>query len=198
MTKPKLNAIHLQERIQDHIAKMQRGEEVEARKDKTLLNQHQQQSLKDALEAQKVLKQLHKRPNSDQEKQAIGWKEIRQVRLEIYSQALEQLQANRTDDIRHLQEKREIKAAKVFMEAWSKAGKQGQNHSSAITQGNIAMARAGFNPKGSRSTSKRHLEMQHMEVELQNSYINQLSNQERSDWELLREFEDRTSKKSNK
>jgi len=198
MTKPKLNAIHLQERIQDHIAKMQRGEEVEARKDKTLLNQHQQQSLKDALEAQKALKQLHKRPKSDQEKQALGWKEISQVRLEIYSQALEQLQANSSENIRHLQEKREIKAAKIFMEALSKAGKQGQNHSSAITQGNIAMTRAGFKPRGSRIISKRDLEMQQIEAELMKRHINQLSDQERSDWELLREFEDRTSKKSKK
>jgi len=53
---PKLNNTHLPERIQEHIAKMERGEEVEAKKDKTLLNEQQQKELKEALAKQQQLK----------------------------------------------------------------------------------------------------------------------------------------------
>ena len=49
---PKLNNTHLPGRIQEHIAKMERGEEVEAKKDKTLLNEQQQNDLKEALAQQ--------------------------------------------------------------------------------------------------------------------------------------------------
>ena len=51
---PKLNNTHLPERIQEHIAKMERGEEVEAKKDKTLLNEQKQKQLKEALAQQPV------------------------------------------------------------------------------------------------------------------------------------------------
>ena len=94
---PKLNNTHLPERIQEHIAKMERGEEVEAKKDKTLLNEQQQKQLKEALAQQQQLKKTHKRPKTQVEKDAIGWKEIRDVRLRIYKQALEELSANVVD-----------------------------------------------------------------------------------------------------
>jgi hypothetical protein len=38
---------------------MERGEEVEAKKDRTLLNKTQQQALKDALSKQQQLKKKH-------------------------------------------------------------------------------------------------------------------------------------------
>ena len=56
---PKLNIIHLLSRLKEHIEKMERGEEVEAKKDKTLLNKTQQQALKDALSKQQQLKKKH-------------------------------------------------------------------------------------------------------------------------------------------
>ena len=71
---PKLNNTHLPKRIQEHIEKMEGGEEVEAKKDKTLLNDAQRQQLKDALGHQQQLKKNHKRPKTQEEKDKIGWK----------------------------------------------------------------------------------------------------------------------------
>ena len=45
---PKLNATHLPERLKEAIEQLERGEEVEAKKNKTLLNAEQQQALEDA------------------------------------------------------------------------------------------------------------------------------------------------------
>lgn len=194
---PKLNNTHLPERIQEHIEKMERGEEVEAKKDKTLLNEQQQKELKEALAHQQHLKKTHKRPKTQEEKDAIGWKEIREVRLEIYRQALEQLNANVVDDIRELQRQREAKAARVFMDAWSKAGKEGKVGNSAISAGNIALTRAGFTPQGSIGLTKRDREIRAFEEEFLKQSEKELSEEEKEQLDLVREHE-KTVKKRKK
>jgi len=192
---PKLNNTHLSERIQEHITKMERGEEVEAKKDKTLLNEQLQKELKEALAQQQQLKKTHKRPKTQEEKDAIGWKEIREVRLEIYRQALEQLSANVVDDIRELQRQREARAARVFMEAWSKAGKEGKVGSSAISAGNIALTRAGFTPQGHFGLTKRDREIKAFEEEFLKQSENELSEEEKEQLDLVREHEKAVKKR---
>ncbi|MBT8635511.1 hypothetical protein [Polynucleobacter paneuropaeus] len=192
---PKLNNTHLPERIQEHIAKMERGEEVEAKKDKTLLNEQQQKELKEALAHQQKLKKTHKRPKTQEEKDAIGWKEIRDVRLGIYKQALEELSINVVDDIKELQRQREAKAARVFMDAWSKAGKEGKVGNSAISAGNIALTRAGFTPQGSIGLSKRDREIRAFEEEFLKQSENELSEEEKEQLDLIREHEKAVKKR---
>ena len=163
---PKLNATHLPERLQEHIAKMKRGEEVEAKKDKTLLSDKWQQALKDALQAQKALKKSHKRPKTQAEKDALGWKEIREVRLAIYQQALRELNDGIVSHMRQLQRQREAKAARVFMDAWSQAGKDGKDSLAAKVTGNIALTRAGFGRPQGMGLTRRDREMQQMEEDI--------------------------------
>lgn len=186
---PKLNNTHLPERIKEHIAKMERGEEVEAKKDKTLLNEQQQKELKRALSHQQQLKKTNKRPKTQAEKDKIGWKEIREVRLEIYRQALNELNQNVVADIRELQRKREAKANLVFMDAWSEAVKEGKDGWSAISAGNIAVTRAGFAPQGSAGFTKRDREIQKIEVELLKQMEGELSDDEKERLVILREHE---------
>lgn len=186
---PKLNNTHLPERIQEHIVKMERGEEVEAKKDKTLLNEQQQKELKEALAQQQQLKKTHKRPKTQEEKDAIGWKEIRDVRLGIYKHALEELSANIVDDIKELQRQREAKAARVFMDAWSKAGKEGKVGNSALSAGNIALTRAGFGIPQSSMLTKRDREIRALEEGLLKQFENELSSEQKEQLDLVREQE---------
>ena len=194
---PKLNPTHLPERIQEHIAKMERGEEVEAKKDKTLLNEQQQKELKEALVQQQQLKKTHKRPKTQEEKDAIGWKEIRDVRLGIYKKALEELNANVVDDIRELQGQREAKAARVFMDAWSKAGKEGKIGNSALSAGNIALTRAHLGVPQSSMLTRRDREISALEEGLLKQFENELSNEEKEHLDLVKKHE-KTSKKRRK
>ena len=159
---PKLNPTHLPQRIKEHIEKMERGEEVEAKKDKTLLNEELQLKLKDALGAQKVLKKNNKRPKNEEEKKAIGWKEIKEVRLEIYREALEALEGNIADI--HLKQlaKEEAQASKAYLKGYF-GGKELQDKDSA---GKIAVARAGFTPNNRNATSLRDKEVADLEEEL--------------------------------
>lgn len=192
---PKLNNTHLPERIQEHIAKMERGEEVEAKKDKTLLNEQQQKELKEALAQQQQLKKTHKRPKAQEEKDAIGWKEIRDVRLGIYKQALEELSANVVDNIKELQRQREAKAARVFMDAWSKAGKEGKVGNSALSAGNIALTRAGFGIPQSSMLTKRDREIRALEEGLLKQFENELSNEQKEQLDLVKEHEKAVKKR---
>jgi hypothetical protein len=172
---PKLNAIHLPERLQEHIAKMKRGEEVEAKKDKTLLSNKWQKALKDALQSQKVLKKSHKRPKTQAKKDALGWKEIREVRLAIYQQALLELNDEMVYHMQQLQRQREAKAARVFMDAWSQAGKAGKNSMAAKVAGNIALTRAGFGRPQGLGLTRRDREVQQMEEDILKQLANNAS-----------------------
>jgi hypothetical protein len=186
---PKLNNTHLPERIQEHIAKMERGEEVEAKKDKTLLNEQQQKQLKEALAQQQQLKKTHKRPKTQEEKDAIGWKEIKDVRLGIYKQVFKELKNNVVVEITKLQRQREAKAARVFMDAWSKAIDEGKSELSAKSAGYIAQTRAGFGRPQSTGLTKRDREIRALEEGLLKQFENELSNEQKEQLNLVREHE---------
>jgi hypothetical protein len=182
---PKLNATHLPSRIQDAIEKLERGEEVEAKKDKTLLNDEQRKALDDAWAVQQALRKTHKPPKTEEEKQRIGWKTIREVRIEIYRQALEQLQANVVDDTKKLQKQKESKAAKVFMDAWSKAIDEGKRGASAESAGNIALTRAHLRP-AAPMVNARDKEIQKLERQILEQAEDRLTEQEREHLDWLR------------
>ena len=84
---PKLNTEQLMERMQKRIHQLELGEEVTAKDIKALLSTEQQQQLVDALAAQAELKKIQ-RVRTDAEKQALGWKSIREVRLDVLRAAL--------------------------------------------------------------------------------------------------------------
>ena len=68
------------ERLERRIHQLELGEEVAAKDIQALLSTEEQQQLVDALAAQVELKK-NKRARTDAEKQALGWKSIREVRL---------------------------------------------------------------------------------------------------------------------
>lgn len=192
---PKINNTHIVERIAEHIERMERGLEVEAKKDKTLLSEIQQHALKNALEHQRLLKKSNKRPKTQAEKDAMGWKEIRDVRLEFYKQTLEELKTNAVDDILELQQKREAKGNRVFMDAWSKASADGKERYSAISAGNIALTRAGFTPQHSVGLTKRDRELRDMEDALLKQFAAEMTEEEREQRAILKEHEDALKRK---
>ena len=139
---PKLDITHLTERLTKRIEQLEQGIALEARDINALLNDLQQQALKAAWAQQQLLRKQHRQPKTTAEKAQLGWMTIREVRLDIYRQALAEAKHNLVDGIKELQHKSEVRAARVFMDAFSKAVDANKNAHSA---GNIAMTRAGFN-----------------------------------------------------
>lgn len=172
---PKLNITHLPTRLKERLEKLERGEEVAAKDIKSLLSDEQIKRLEKAWAEQEMLRKTHKRPKTEEEANAIGWKTKLQVRIDTYRQAIEESQDGLVEGIRKLQRERETKAAKVWLDAVFNA-KQGTDKWSA---GNIALTRAGFN-KGTPSISKRDKEVWAMEEAIRKQIDNTPTKQEKS------------------
>jgi predicted RNA binding protein with dsRBD fold (UPF0201 family) len=110
---PKLSPIQKLGRIQEVIEQLERGEEVEAKKNKALLDEKHLKALYDARAKQKALRKKHKAPKTEEEARRIGWKTQREVRIEIYKQAAAAGGANVVDDLKKEQEDTEIRAARI-------------------------------------------------------------------------------------
>jgi len=159
---PKLDITHKISRIQERIVQLERGDALEARDINALLTKEQQQELKKLWAEQQALRKTHKL-KAAADADGLVWKTIRDVRLEVYRQAFSEIQNELVDGMTALAEQSEIKAAKVFMDAWASADKDNKD---GWVQGNIALRRAGFNRIDQRNStldSKRDAEMREME-----------------------------------
>jgi hypothetical protein len=186
---PKLNITHLPERLQQRIEQLERGDALEARDINALLNKAQQQALKAAWSVQQTLRKKHKPPKTDSQKAALGWKTIREVRLDIYKQALAESENGLIDEYDKLLQQREIKAARVFMDAYSAASNEGKN---AWTAGNIALTRAGFNRadgSSNRELNTHDKQVKAMEDALREQFEAEMTDDEREQLELSREYD---------
>ncbi len=182
---PKLNDTHLPERIKEAIKQLEAGVEVEAKKNKTLLNATQQKALEDAWNEQQALRKKYKAPKTEEEKKKIGWKDKREVRIEIYKQAYKELMDNIFDIHLNQLEREQARATKAYMDGYLNA-KEGQDRHSA---GKIAAQRAGFMVANTRYMSKRDLEVRKMEEELLKRFEAEMTDEEREQRELLKETE---------
>lgn len=192
---PKLNDTHLPKRLKEAIKQLEEGEEVEAKKNKTLLNAKQQQALVDAWDQQQALRKQHKAPKTEEEKRKIGWKDKREVRIDIYKQALAELEEDIFDI--HLKQlaKEQAKATKAYLKGYFGATGLQDKHSA----GKIAAQRAGFTVIHShkRYLSKRDKEVREGEEALLRQFESEMTEEEREQLELLKETE-RAERKNKK
>jgi hypothetical protein len=182
---PKLNDTHLPERLKEAIKQLEAGVEVEAKKNKTLLNTKQQKELDDAWTKQQVLRKQHKPPKTEEEKKKLGWKDKREVRIDIYKQALADLEENVFDIHLKQLDKEQAKATKAYLKGYFGATER-QDKDSA---GKISAQRAGFKVSSGTSMSKRDLEVRRIEEELLKQFEAEMTDEEREQLELLRETE---------
>jgi hypothetical protein len=182
---PKLNITHKLERLQKRLQQLESGEEVANKDIKALLEPHHITQLEQEQLKQDELRKTHKRPKTEEEKQAIGWKTKLELRIEIYKRAIAEADDGMLEGIRELQKNRELKAAKIFMEAFSKADAQGKNGTIA---GNIALVQNGFR-QSAPIVTKRDKELLAMEETIRKHLESKLTDEEKEQLEILREHE---------
>jgi hypothetical protein len=168
---PKLNDTHLPDRLKEAIKQLEAGVEVEA--------------IEDAWLIQQALRKQHKPPKTEEEKKKIGWKDKREVRIEIYKQALAELEEDIFDI--HLKQlaKEQSKATKAYLKGYFGATER-QDKDSA---GKIEVKRAGFTPNYGHRTS-RDDEVREMEEALIKRFEAEMTDEEREQRELLKETEE--------
>jgi hypothetical protein len=182
---PKLNITHKLERLQKRLEQLESGEEIASKDIKALLEPHHIAQLEQAQLTQDELRKTHKRPKTEEDKQAIGWKTKLELRIEVYKQAIADADDGMLDGIRKLQKNRELKAAKIFMKAFSEAGAQGKDGTIA---GNIALAQNGFR-QSAPIVTKRDKELFAMEETIRKHFEAKLTDEEKEQLEILREHE---------
>ncbi len=186
---PKLSPVQKLGRIQEVIEQLERGEEVEAKKNKALLDEKHLKALDDAWTKQLVLRDKHRPPKTKEEARRIGWKTQREVRIEIYKQAAAVGSANVVDDLKKEQKATEIRAAKIYLEARF-AAKDGTNKDSA---GKIALVRAGLRAPEPVVT-ERDKEMRKLERQILEQFGGDLSDEQREYLEWLKEGKKKVKK----
>jgi hypothetical protein len=186
---PKINNVHRLDRLKERLAQIEREEEVDIRDINNLLSDEQEQRLKDLWKDEQA-----KRKNKSYKKDE--WKTKRDFRITVLKDVINQIDDNLLNELEELQQQREVKAARVFMDAYCEAKENNQN---AMSKANIALQRAGFRPIDRRvnSMSRRDREVRQVEEELKKRILDGMTKEEREQLELLKETEE-AEKKSKK
>jgi hypothetical protein len=191
---PKLTPIQKLARIREVVEQLERGEEVEAKKNAALLDDKYLKALDDAWEEQQALRKQHRPPKTEEEAKRIGWKDKREVRIEIYKQALAEGNKNSLKSLRDEQQAKEVKAARVFMGAWSKALGEGKSSLQAHSAGNIALTQAHLRAPAPM-IDPRDKEIRKQERQILESMEDTLSDSAREHLEWLRKADKPATKR---
>ncbi len=140
---PKLDGTHMVERLAKRIAELEAGEEVAAKDIRALLTNEQRQNLDNAWAAQEQLR-LAKKARTDDEKKGLGWKTKREVRLEIFRQALIDAEGNVVDAWKSKLRSADVRQARIYFDALNEAEKAGKDKQAAQTFANNELTRAGL------------------------------------------------------
>ena len=190
---PKLNTEQLMERMQKRIHQLELGEEVAAKDIKVLLSTEQQQQLVDALAAQAELKK-NKRVRTDEEKQALGWKSIREVRLDVLRSALNAANDGLLEDYERRLNEKEVRQANIYLREYSDARKADKSVFAAQGAANNALTRAALprvDGQDVNSMSQRDREVFALEAQLKERIRSQMTAEELQQLDMLEGLERR-------
>jgi hypothetical protein len=187
---PKLNTEQIIARLEGRIAELEACEEVAVKHIRALLTEAQQQALDDALAAQVELKKA-KRARTDEEKTALGWKTIRQVRLDVLNAALAEARSGVIEDFERRRVAADVRQARIYFEALKTAQKAGKDLQAARTWANNELTRAGLrrlDEQNVRGMSARDKGVAEMEATLLAKFKTQMPAEEREQQEMLDEL----------
>lgn len=188
---PKLDGTHIQERLRQRLEQLRNGEEVARRELETLLTTKQIEAWNAAWNEQKLLRKV-KRARTKEEEAALGWKSKREITIEAIQAALNESNDGLVDEFEKLLYKAEVRAAKIFMESYSNAINEGREKHSAWLLANNDLTRAGLRRVDGQAVwsrmTTRDREIMEMEQALKKQFIDQMTEEERKDYEEQQEI----------
>jgi len=171
---PKLEIEHLIQRIQIRIEQLKNGKLLEARDINVLLNAKQLKELKSSWSKQQALRKIHKTPKTEQDKKKIGWKTIREVRLDILNKALNDANDGLLENFEKRLKNLQIKRDKIYMREFNKNIKDGFDKTDAALRANNELTRYGLQridrTKRKVDLSRRDREVREMEDDLRERF----------------------------
>lgn len=128
------------------------------------------------------------------QEERFGWLTKRDIRLRLLRDTLNELNENLVAELEQEQQKREVRAARVFMDAFVKAGKEKKD---GWVEGNAALQRNGFrrmDTQYSRGSNRRDREVREMEEALLKRFEAEMTEEEREQMAMSREYDKRAGR----
>lgn len=141
---PKVKNAYLAERIRKRIAELEAGDEVPAKDIRAVLTNEQQAAIDTAWAEQQQLRK-GKRARTEQEQQALGWRNKRDIRLLVLRQALKEADAEVLSALQEELKQSEIRQSKIYLRSFFKAIREGKPRNQAENWANNELTRAGLN-----------------------------------------------------
>ena len=186
---PKLNHFQITSRLEARLAELESGVEIEARDIKALLTDEQNQLLDRLWDEQQRIRKTHK-TKAKAEADGLVWKTKKELRIDVYKQAIAEAKHSDLDEILKEQQASEVRAAKIFMDAYCEAMDKEKD---GMVAGNIALVRNGFkridNETRRLGLNQRDREILAMENAIKDRIIKDMSAEELEQYELAQEHE---------
>ena len=195
---PKLNHFQIKARLEARLAELESGVEIEARDIKVLLTDEQKELLDRLWDEQQLIRTTHK-TKSKAEADGLVWKTKKEIRIDVYKQAIAEANNSALDEILKEQEASEVRAAKIFMDAYFEALDKDKD---GMVAGNIALVRNGFkridNETRRLGLNERDKEILAMENAIKDRIIKEMSAEEFEQYQLAQEHENSINKARNR
>ncbi len=190
---PKVNDTHLPQRLQKRIAELEAGIEVAAVNIRAVLTPEQMAQLGAAWVAQQQLRK-GKRATTAAQKAALGWKSLRDLRIEALKAALSEAERNLLTANQSELRLSDIRQLRIYMDTYGAAIDTGRDVQQAKTQANNALTRAGLQRMdgqkiGRIGLNERDREMQQLEDTLRKRAKDAMTAEELEQQQLLAEYE---------
>ena len=188
---PKLDGTHIIERLQGRLEELRSDREVAARDLRALLTEQQVIAMDAAWAEQQQLRKK-KRARTKEEEIALGWKSKREIQIAAYERAVDEADSGMIDTIEQLQRKDTVRQARIYMDSYSKAMKEGKTNEIAKNLANNDLTRAGLNRVDGQKVwhqSKRDREIWEMEQQILGRIRGEMTQEELEQVEILEEHE---------
>ena len=191
---PKIDGTQVGERLQVWLDKLLRGEAVAPRDLRGLLSQEQEAAIDAAWAEQQKLRSKMKKPKTVQEQIEVGWKEKRDIHIQVLQRACTQAKTEELAAWNKRMHDADVRQGRVFFDELGAALDAGADMQTAKTRANNALTRAALQRLdgqliATQGLTKRDREIRAMEDALLQKAESELDDNEREQLELIREHE---------
>ena len=197
---PKLDGTHIEGRLRERLEKLRSGEEVAKREIEALLTDEQVAAMNAAWEAQQALRK-QKRARTKEEEIALGWNTKREIQIEAYERAITEADDGMLETLEELQHKASVRQAKIYLDSYFTATKEGKTPDVARKLANNDLTRAGLKRVDGQVVghqSKRDREVWEMEQQILGRIRSEMTPEELEQLELAEEHEKALREKGKK
>lgn len=197
---PALDGTQIADRLKQRLEKLRNGEEVAARDIRVLLSDEQVAAMDAAWAEQQELRK-QKRARTKEEEAALGWKSKREIQIEAYERAIAEADNGMSETMEQLQRDAQVRQARIYLDSYSKAVKDGKSIDVARNLANNDLTRAGLRRLDGQVVghqNKRDREVWEMEQQILQRARSEITTEELEQVELAEEYEKAVAEKLKK